>query len=247
MEQKDNGIGSHPKNEFGNLWTSQSLIKDWGANPQWRSYDVIPCLFESLGSKGKITPEMEDAPKLGSILRNNNAHPKGFPENLFVEGPHIYLLTAAFSNELDKILKQSPKTTEQVIHDAAFAYYVFERIHPFVDGNGRIGRMIAKRILKGAKMKDPVFHDQRWYGNGGRSSHLESLQKVNETNNLAHLELFFAEALINRYDSINEKQKHMEIKEIIQKKRLESQGDSGNTKLKDIWGGFAGLPLYGNR
>ena len=245
MELKNNDAVSHSRREFGNLWASQSLIRDWASHPEWRSRDVLPCLYISLSTERKSTPRVQNSPKLGNTIRARNIFLRGFARDLLVEPKYVYPLITKFSDKLDEILRQSPKTTEQAIGDAAFAYYIFERIHPFLDGNGRIGRMIVKRILKEAGIRDPIFHDQRWYG-GNRSPHLDSLERVNKTNNLAHLELFLAKALINRYDPLNEQQKHLEIADIIQQKSLEAQESVKGKKLSDIWDGFSGIPIRGN-
>lgn len=136
---------------------------------------------------------------------------------------------------------------QKTIEDAAFAYYVFERIHPFPDGNGRIGRMIAKTVLKSAGLKDPTFHDQRWYG-AKRSSHLQTMEKVGETNNLSHLELFLAQSLSGVYDPHSRDfLRNRELARIIEIKKQASQQNVPGRLLRDIWSGFGDLPLYGNR
>ncbi len=235
----------HSKGEFNNLWVSQGLMREWVSHPAWNSYDVLPCLYRSLHTGERFTPGEPDSPKLSEILRTSEARLTGSPEDLLPEPSRLYLLTTEFSDKLDQVLRQAPKTIEQAIHDAAFSYYVFDRIHPFPDGNGRIGRMILKRVLKAANLKDPIFHDQRWYG-GDRSFHLDTLERVDDTNNLAHLELFLADALIHMYDPVKEGQKYRQIGEVIQRKDRESKQNGRSKMLKDIWAGFMGIPLYGN-
>lgn len=245
QEPKAPNQNHHPEAEFNNLWISQSLVKQWTSHPEWNSYDVFPCLYKALRTRERFTPGKPNSPKLRDVLRSSDAFLTGCPEDLLVQPPNLYLSTARFSDRLDEILRQTPKTAEQTIHDAAFSYYVFERIHPFDDGNGRIGRMILKRIFKGGYLRDPIFHDQRWYG-GGRSDHLDTQDSVHHTNNLAHLELFLANALIRMYDPVKDREKFREIAKVIQKKKHESRHNADGRLLSDIWKGFANIPVYGN-
>ncbi len=234
----------HSTSEFKNLWACQKTIRDWTHNPSWGSYDVIPVLYTALHRGERVTPGPPSAPMLADVVRSTNAHISGSPENLLSDAKHVYLLTSKYTTKLDEILAKSPKTLERTISDAALAYYVFDRIHPFPDGNGRIGRMIVKRIFKGADLKDPIFHDQSWYGTG-RSPHLEVLEKVDETNNLAHLEVFLAESLIDMYDSLRDFFRTRQLSRFISDAKKRSKVNDGRL-LEDVWDGFKGMDLYGN-
>lgn len=63
--------------------------------------------------------------------------------------------------DLEKLLKEffdwynKKKSSLNPVEFAARAHYKFERIHPFGDGNGRIGRLIIAYILK--KSKYPIM------------------------------------------------------------------------------------------
>lgn len=234
----------HSTNEFKNLWACQKIIRDWTHNSSWESYDVIPVLYTALHRGERCNPGAANAPKLSEVVRNTNAHISGSPENLLPDAKYVYLLTSKYATKLDEILTKSPKTLEETISDAALAYYVFDRIHPFPDGNGRIGRMIVKRIFKGADLKDPIFHDQSWYGTG-RSPHLDMLGKVDDTNNLAHLEVFLAESLIGMYDPLRDFFKTRQLSRYIADAKKRSKINNGKL-LEDIWNGFKGMDLYGN-
>lgn len=234
----------HSSSEFKNLWACQKIIRDWTHNPDWQSYDVLPIVYKALHTGKRFSPGDKKAPKLAEVVRNDDASITGFTKDLLPKGSEVYLLTSKFSTKLDEILSNNPKNTQQAVTDAAFAYYVFTRIHPFPDGNGRVGRMIVKRIFKGAGLKDPIFHEQGWYG-GGRSDHLDAIENVNETNNLAHLEIFFAKSLIDMYHPLTEFSKHRELSKIISDREHTSKLNRENS-LYDLWEGFTDPSLYGN-
>ena len=74
-------------------------------------------------------------------------------------GPdRVERLMANFLGWLDRPLALPANATLEPVRDqsllapvkAAIAHIWFERIHPFADGNGRIGRAIAERVLRGA-------------------------------------------------------------------------------------------------
>lgn len=51
---------------------------------------------------------------------------------------------------LQKLIKyiNSKKHTEYPLAKAIIAHFVFEKIHPFIDGNGRVGRLLIYAVLK---------------------------------------------------------------------------------------------------
>ena len=95
-----------------------------------------------------------------------------------------------------KLLKdffQWYKFKKDIIHPielAARAHYKFEKIHPFGDGNGRIGRIIILYILRKAGF--PLINIE--YKN--RKSYYHSLQKTEDK---------FLQYFIRRYLSTNRK------------------------------------------
>lgn len=236
----------HTLTEFKNLWSCQKIIRDWTDHPEWEAYDTLPVLFKALHTGIRHSPGADNSPKLAEVVRNSTAFLQGSPSDLLAPAEYVYLLASRYTTVLDRILREKPKTLSKTIEDAAFAYYVFDRIHPFPDGNGRIGRMIVKRVFKAAEVKDPIFHDRSWYG-GGRSEHKLALESVDETNNLAHLELFLAESLIGVYDPLREESAYQELNRIVvAKRRLANQRGNGQS-LSDIWSGFVGLTMHGNQ
>jgi cell filamentation protein, protein adenylyltransferase len=90
------------------------------------------------GSRGA-----ERAP--GEFRRSQNWTGGTRPGNArFVPPPHTEVLPAM--GELEKFLHDDPVQTP-ILVKAALAHAQFESIHPFLDGNGRVGRLLVTVLL----------------------------------------------------------------------------------------------------
>ena len=79
---------------------------------------------------------------------------------------------------------------------AALLHYQFEAIHPFVDGNGRMGRLLIPLFLfrKGI-LKNPAFYISGYFEKN-RDAYLDELHKVDETGKYEDWINFFLRSII---------------------------------------------------
>jgi Fic family protein len=74
---------------------------------------------------------------------------------------------------------------------AAISHYQFETIHPFLDGNGRIGRlMIPLYLISHGLLEKPSLYMSDFFERN-RASYYDALMKVRIGNDLTHWLLFF--------------------------------------------------------
>ena len=77
-------------------------------------------------------------------------------------------------NDLDELLKWYQSLKKIKLEDIVDFHYRFERIHPFGDGNGRVGRMIMfKECLKNNIMPFIVLDDDKPYYMRGLKNYKE--------------------------------------------------------------------------
>ena len=94
-------------------------------------------------------------------------------------------------NWLDYVNSDSVSTVEKL----ALAHYQFEAIHPFRDGNGRVGRLLTMMILRrDGLLRNPILH-LSGYLNSRRDTYIDLMYRVSSEDALDRWVSFISEAL----------------------------------------------------
>jgi len=96
--------------------------------------------------------------------------------------------------ELERFINDVPDATDPLIK-AALSHVQFETIHPFMDGNGRIGRLLIPLILVEAEViKEPLLYLSVFFKKH-RQTYYECLNQVRLTGDWEAWLLFFVDAV----------------------------------------------------
>lgn len=113
---------------------------------------------------------------------------------VFVPPPPEYVHECM--GKLELFLHDQPEKTS-VLVKAALAHVQFETIHPFLDGNGRLGRLIITLLLCSEKvLKEPMLYLSLYF-KSHRQRYYELLNEVRLTGNWEAWLHFFADAVIH--------------------------------------------------
>lgn len=122
-------------------------------------------------------------------------------------GAAIYIAPAPF--QLPKLMAQFVESTnslkEEAVVKAGYLQYVFEKLHPFADGNGRVGRLLSAYFLQigGFGFRGLVsfeeYIDEHW------EAYYQALESSADASQFIE---FFLEALARQAEAFLEKVKN---------------------------------------
>ncbi|SHJ12299.1 Fic family protein [Desulfatibacillum alkenivorans DSM 16219] len=111
-------------------------------------------------------------------------------------------------SKLELFLHDQPEPTP-VLLKAALAHVQFETIHPFLDGNGRLGRLLITMLLCDQKvLREPMLYLSLYFKTH-RQYYYELLNRVRLTGDWENWLDFFADAVIFTADQVVETAKQI--------------------------------------
>lgn len=130
----------------------------------------------------------------------------------------------ALMSDLENFL-HGPATGLPEVIKIALAHYQFETIHPFLDGNGRIGRlMITLYFIHAGVLRKPVLYLSDFFDRN-REVYFHHLMKVRNQDGLRNWLVFFLQGIIETSEkSVDGLRKIIKLKEHCEAKRLPTLG-----------------------
>lgn len=132
---------------------------------------------------------------------------------------------------LEKFLNDEPNRTPP-IEKAAFAHVQFETIHPFLDGNGRVGRLLVTLILwKERVLSEPLLY-LSLYLKANRTRYYELLQSVRRDGDWEAWFDFFLEGVVTTADEAGETARALAKLFKADRGRIQSVGRRADSALR---------------
>lgn len=150
---------------------------------------------------------------------------------VFIPPPHTEVPT--LMSDLEKFAHDELNPMPELLK-IALIHYQFETIHPFLDGNGRVGRLLITLYLVGKGiLKQPILYLSDFFERN-RQLYYDNLMRVRTHNNLNQWLKFFLTGIVETakqgvltFDGILQLQKLME-------QRLKPFGNRASDALKVI-------------
>jgi Fic family protein len=161
---------------------------------------ALKYLFNYLSRDGVIGKEL--ILKLHAILLNGIREDAGFWRNHGVRIVGANLPTANYLKIpifIDDLIKEISEKNKDIVALVARVHAKFEQIHPFSDGNGRVGRLLIIAMLLKAKIAPAIIREDL------KRSYYNYLNKAQIKQEFSQLEDFICDAVSFGFDILERK------------------------------------------
>ncbi len=151
-------------------------------------------LFDYIAQKGKIDKNF--VLKLHAILMNGVRPDAGAYRNHAVRITGVNLPTAnhmSIYKLIPEVMIQAAQKSKDIIELSANIHSKFEQIHPFSDGNGRVGRLLVNAMLLRANFAPAIIRQEQ------KRLYYTFLYKAQIKEDRSQLEDFFCEAVMDGF------------------------------------------------
>jgi Fic family protein len=139
-----------------------------------------------------------DGPEAGAIRESQvfiGAKNRRVSEARFIPPPPGHQLRAMCERWIDWLTRSEPVANISLIARVAMAHYQFETLHPFNDGNGRVGRLVAVlQMMREGALRAPVLSVSPWLKDRA-DEYRDHLQAISASGDWVPWIGFFAEAV----------------------------------------------------
>lgn len=155
---------------------------------------ALNCLFDHIAKKEKINEEL--ILKLHSILMNGVRPDAGLYRRHAVRIIGVNLPTANYmkiSDLMPSVIVEAGKIKKDIINLTVITHSRFEQIHPFSDGNGRVGRLLMNAMLLKTNLAPAIILQQQ------KKLYYTYLYKAQIKNDHSQLENFLCDAVLEGF------------------------------------------------
>jgi Fic family protein len=171
----------------------------------------------------KTQADNEDAGRIRTTQVFIGVSRRRVPDARFVPPPPDHQL----SDGLDALVEWINTASGPVLLRAALAHYQFEALHPFTDGNGRIGRLLAiLQLVHGELLREPVLNLSPWFEQQ-REDYQDHLLNTSYTGDFDPWVRFFCTAVQQQAQEQSARVERLLAWKTATRLRLQNQGARG--------------------
>ena len=151
-------------------------------------------VFDHINKKGKVDESL--VLKLHSILMNGVRPDAGVYRDHAVRITGVHLPTANYLSVpklVSGVMVGAALKTKDIFALSARTHGKFEQIHPFSDGNGRVGRLLMNAILLRANFAPAIIRQEQ------KRLYYTYLYKAQTTEDCSQLEYFLCDAVLDGF------------------------------------------------
>lgn len=151
-------------------------------------------VFDHISKKGNINENL--ILKLHSILMNGIKTDAGLYRRHAVRIIGVNLPTANYLRVpilMQEVITEITKSNKNIVNLSARVHGRFEQIHPFSDGNGRIGRLLLNAMLLKANLAPAIIRQEQ------KQLYYTYLYKAQTKNDCSQLEDFLCNAVMDGF------------------------------------------------
>lgn len=151
-------------------------------------------LFDHVANKGDIDEKL--VLKLHSILMNGVRNDAGLYRRHAVRIMGVNLATINYlrvAASITKIMAKAARSGKDIVNAIADIHREFEQVHPFSDGNGRVGRLLMNAMLLKANFAPAIIRQEQ------KRLYYTYLYKAQTGGGLSLLENFLCEAILDGF------------------------------------------------
>jgi len=154
-------------------------------------------LFQYLHKSKTIGEEL--LLKLHAILMNGIKEDAGYyrTHGVRIVGSNVPTANYLKVPQLMKgLVKNIRSANEEIISHVSKTHSLFEQIHPFSDGNGRIGRLVIHAMLLKKNLPPAVIRQEK------KRAYIKNLNESQSKGDFSNLEEFLCDAILEGFDII---------------------------------------------
>lgn len=146
-------------------------------------------------------------------------------------------------HDLEKFLHNKSVQVPDLIR-TAIGHYQFETIHPFLDGNGRIGRLIVTlHLVSLGILNKPTLYLSDFFEKN-RSHYYDALSRVRESNDLEHWIRFFLTGVVQTAKEARETlEKIIDLREKYEQTIMSAMGSTRQKLARQLLNKLYAKPI----